>query len=523
MPWRGAEEPDEFPTLGYQVAEWIEAVCPVPDGDRIGEPLTLTDEQLRFLLHFYRVDPSSGRFTHQRGGQLVRPQKWGKGPFSSAVVLAEGAGPVLFAGWDAAGEPVGRPWSTPWIQVTAASEDQTDNVWRSLQPMAELGALAADLDTGLTRINLPGGGIIEPVTSAAGSRLGQKITFALQDETHDWLPHTGGRKLADTQRRNVAGMGGRWLETTNAWDPAERSVAQTTNEHPVGVHIDYPKPPPGSVRNKRERRKVMRSVYGDSLVERDGWVDLDRIDIEVQALLDMGDAPQAERYFLNRCDAGASAAFDPDRWRDLQAKLGTAAKTGGLVVCGVDGARFDDAVAAVATEVETGLQWPVGIWERPEHADDDYEHPLDDVDQAMVELHDVFDVWRTYVDPQWIEHLLERWQGRWTPKRVLPWFTNRPRQVGYAMRNYAAAISAGDVSHNGDPTLATHLANARRKRLNVRDEDGRWLWTIQKERADSPRKIDAAMAAMVSWEARGDCIAAGSPRAKKRSKRLRTF
>ena len=45
------------------------------------------------------------------------------------------------------------------------------------------------------------------------------------------------------------------------------------NSPPVGVYVDYPKPPAGSVRNKRERRKVMRFVYGDSLIERGGWVD----------------------------------------------------------------------------------------------------------------------------------------------------------------------------------------------------------------------------------------------------------
>ena len=97
--------------------------------------------------------------------------------------------------------------------------------------MIELGNLAADIpDTGLTRINLPGGGLIEPVTASARSRLGQRITFAVQDETHSWLKSNGGRALADNQRRNLAGMKGRSIETTNAWDPAEQSVAQETWE-----------------------------------------------------------------------------------------------------------------------------------------------------------------------------------------------------------------------------------------------------------------------------------------------------
>jgi hypothetical protein len=41
------------------------------------------------------------------------------------------------------------------------------------------------------------------------------------------------------------------------------------------------------------------------------------------------------------------------------------------------------------------------------------------------------------------------------------------------------------------------------------DEQGRPLWLIAKERGDSPFKIDACMAAALSWEARTDAIAAG--------------
>jgi hypothetical protein len=99
VPWRGPQTPGEFPTLGFQVADLIEAKCAIPDGLHVGDPFLLTDEMLNFLLHHYRVDPDTGRFFYDRGSQLVRPQKWGKGPFSAAMVCAEAdpEGPVLFA------------------------------------------------------------------------------------------------------------------------------------------------------------------------------------------------------------------------------------------------------------------------------------------------------------------------------------------------------------------------------------------------------------------------------------------
>lgn len=503
-----------FPTLGYQVADFIEASCVIPDRDQVGERFLLTDEQLRFLLWHYRVRPAAGRdragswrlpFFFARGSQLTRPQKWGKGPFGAAIICAEAAGPVVFDGWDAGGQPVGRPWATPVIQVTALSEDQTGNVWSALQPMIELGSIAADIpDTGLTRINLPGGGKIEPVTAAARSRLGQRLTFLLQDQTESWTQSNGGRALADNQRRNIAGMGGRWLSTPNAWDPSEESVAQYTAEHEHdGVYHDDVTPPDSlSIRNKRDRRKALQMVYGDSY-----WVDLDRIDAEIEALLPR-DPGQAERWFLNRKNASEGKAFSVDRWDQLVSD--ETPEEGSLVVLGVDGARFRDAFAIVATHVESGFQWPVGIWERPEAAGDDYEHPIDEIDGAMVDVFSRFEVWRAYVDPQHIDHLVSRWQGRWGEKRVIEWFTNRPKQMAWAVRGYQEAFGAGDVTHDDDRTMRRHILNAVRQKLNVRDDENHQMHALQKDRPGSPRKIDAAVAAVLSWEARSDAIAAGA-------------
>ncbi len=505
----------EFPTLGFLAGEWIEANCAIPDGDLAGEPYILTGEMWRFLLRHYRIDPFARRdarsrtwvlpFVYVRGSQLVRPQKWGKGPFAASYVCVEAApdGPVLFDGWDAAGQPVGRPWATPLIQVTAASEDQADNVWGALLPMIERGALAADItDTGLTRINLPSGGKIEPVTSSALSRLGQRITAVVQDQTESWRKQNGLRKLADTQRRGLAGMGGRWLSTCNAWDPSEDSVAQYTSEHELeGVYHDDVEPGSGSVHNKADRRRMLRKVYGDSW-----WVSLDRVDAEMAALAKR-DPAQAERWYLNRKTTGSGKAFDHEAWQAAAAPREV--EKGAWIVLGVDGARFNDALAIRATEVLTGYQWTVGIWERPEHAGADYEHDFDAVDGAMVEVFDRFHVWRAYVDPQWIDHLLDTWQGRWGDKRVVGWHTNRPRQMAWAVRNFTDALGNRDVPHDGDPVCLQHIKNAHRQAVNVLDDKQQKMHILAKDRPDSPRKIDGADASVVSWECRGDAIASG--------------
>lgn len=523
MPWRGPEVPDEFPTLGYEVADWIEANCAIPDREMVGEPFLLTDEQLNFLLNFYRLDPATGGFFYHRGAQLTRPQKWGKGPLSAALICAEAAAPVRFAGWDAQGEPVGKPWPTPLIQVTAVSGDQTDNVYSVLLPMIELGALHADIeDTGLGRINLPNGGKIEPVTASGRSRLGQRVTFINQDQTESWLQSNGGRVLADNQRRGIAGMDGRWLSTPNAWDPAEESVAQYTaeQEHDGVYHDDVEPPANLSVKSKADRRKALRIVYGDAVAgTREGvkgavvpWINIDRIDAEIEALLKR-DPAQAERWFLNRKRAAESAAFDYEKWSG-ELVVSRPPQAGTFITIGIDGARFVDSLAVIGTEIETGFQWPIGIWERPENAPDDYEHPMGEVDGAIQEAMDSFSLWRAYVDPGSatgnIETLLEKWQGRWGEDKFVPWRMDRPKQTAQAVGTFAAAVATGEVTNDGNELFAAHIKNAIKRKVTAKDDEGRPLWVISKDRPDSPRKIDAAAAAVISWEARGDAVASGA-------------
>lgn len=524
MTWRGAAAELEefgldFPTLGAVAVEWIEANCVIPDGDQLGEPFRLTDEMCRFLAHFYRLDPTGRsrkwdgpRFHYQRGGLYVRPQKHGKGPFSAAIILFEACGPALPAGWDADGRAVGRPWPSPHIQITAVSQDQTANVYRALLPMIRFGPLDAVLpDTGLTRINTPGGGLIEPVTASALSRLGQRVTFVLSDETHSWVEQNGGKRLADNQRRNLSGMGGRWLETTNAWSITDASVAQDTFENPVGVYVDYPPPIGGSVRNKAERRKAMRHAYGDSARNGSmwkGWVDLDRIDVEVEALLKR-DPAQAERFFLNRVHAGEDVAFDLAAWR-ASSRPDIVVPDGELIAIGVDGARWEDALAVVATTVDGWHMWPLIVLEKPPAAGPDYEHDFDLVDATVDAAFERWNVGLLYSDPQKIEHLTDRWAGRYGKDRVADFVTNlRSRRLGDAVGCFVAGVAGGDVTHDGDSVFARHIANARRKLLPALDDDGRNLFTLTKDRPHSPNKIDAAMAAVIASEARRDCIAKG--------------
>lgn len=540
MPWHGARWPGEFPSLGHLVIAWIEAHCVIPDRAVAGEPFVLSDEQALHLLWQFRlwpdatvaVDRPAAPFVYN-GSLMVRSQKWGKAPFSSARLCAQAEGPVLFAGWAQGGErtnwgyvyepgePMGMAWATPHIQVAATADDQTENIWRALKPMIELSPRLRRImsDTGLDRINLRGGGIIERVSSNATTRLGARIVYVEIDQPESMLAMNGGERLTDTLLRNVAGMGGRWAATGNAHDPSQDSVQQTWVEKPTpDVFIDYPEPLTGSWTNKRERRRILKHAYAGA-----PWVDIDRIEADCDRLAAKGDPGQAERWFGNRVVAGAAKAFDLERFKALERSGGIPA--GRLITLGFDGAKRFDSTGLVATDVKSGLQVVVAVWERPlalpEQAP--WGVPITELDEAVDFAFGFWRVWRMYPDPPFYVDDIARWAGKYGDDKVVEWWTNRTKQMAYALREYheslgtedtAAVLSHGPLDDSPESLVAhaalvRHVGNAVRRATKMRDEHG-WLWTISKDAQKSVRKIDLAMASCLSWTARQDAIRAGA-------------
>jgi len=543
---REASRPDAVMAI---VPDWIERHCVVPDGFLLGKLFHLYDWQFTFVSAMYTVrgtvEYDSGRpvlghaFRYQRG-LMVGPQKLGKDPMGAAIICAEGAGPVLFAGWATKdegyscrdhgcscgweypyepGEPMGMGWPTPLIQITAVSEDQTDNAYDALRPMIDLGPLH-DLipKTGEDFIRLPSGGRIETVTSSAPSRLGQRITHAKQGEAGLYTVRNGMTKVADTQYRNLAGMDGRATLDTNAWDPSQHSVAQREFElvekkQTDDIYIQYIEPPANlSYANKAERRKIHRIVYGPEVRrENGGHIELDSIEAEAAKMV-VNDPAQAARFFGNKRESGAGRAFDLEVWAARAAKASFVVPRGTLCTIGFDGSKRWDHSSMIGTVVETGYQWPIGIW-RPE----DYprhEIPAELVTNVLAEAMDWLDVWRLYADPPYWEDTIAGWAGRWGDQVVLEWWTNRYKQMAYAYRSWKEAQATGAMSHcaTTDKLCAlftNHVGNAYRLEIGSRDELGP-LWIVQKERDGSPEKVDSCPAAALSWEARNDALAAGA-------------
>jgi hypothetical protein len=508
-----------WPSLGGQVVDFIEANLVFGPGDLIGRKAVVDEEQRFLIWRMYEVHakgaPRAGRRRFQRCAVSLRKglRKTELAAWLAAVELHP-EGPVRCDGFrkvDGQWVPIGRPVVDPYIPLVAYTKEQTDELaYSALKAMIENGPLEHDFDISLERImRLDGKGKAVPLANAPSARDGARTTFENFDET--------GRMTLEHQRQAHSTMLGNllkrpladpWaLETTTMYAPGEQSVAEGTHDYARKVES-------GAIANPRlfffHRQAAAKADISTrenltaAVLEATGplaaeWSDIDGI----VSQWDDPDVDPAflERMWLNRPVRSASKAFDVEAWKT--AVLAYVMRPGAAITIGFDGSKYWDATAAIATEISSGFQWPIGIW-YPVNGEIDEELVDVAIDGAFRE----FKVWRLFADPSKWETRLSTWAGRYGEKVVLKWDMSQRRKTAQAYRAYATAITAG-VPHADHPGFAAHIGAAHKRFLPERDDDGAPMWVAQKERPDSEHKIDAACAGMLSWRARLDAVAAG--------------
>jgi hypothetical protein len=531
VPWKPSY-PGEVPTLGWYVIDWMSSNLATPDLPEY-EPLRLTPEQAQFVLKFYAIDPRSGRRRIRRA-VYSRPKGSGKSPFLAGIAAVEGLADVVPDGWDAHGQPVGKPWTdlrTPLVQLAAVSEDQTKNSWTPLLEMLRDGPVVDNypgLEVFDSFVNLPRGRI-EFVTSSATSREGNRPVFSVLDQTEEWKPSNGGVKLAATIRRNLGKTGGSSIEAPNAFEPGAGSVAEHSAEYASkitegrardeGLLWDHREAPPDTDMSDRDSLLAgLLYAYGDSAADNGGWVDLDRIVAEVW---DPDTDPQdARRFYLNQVTHATDAWLSQPEWAACAAP-DKVVGDGEAVTLGFDGSKgrtrgVADSTGIVGCRVSDGHLFEVGVWEEPPGpAGDGWRVPALEVDAAV---RNAFRRWRVigfFGDPSRWEGYFAQWEAEFSRAcsvkagREHPfewWMTSgRLTTVVRALEQIHSAIVNRELTHDGSYALTRHMLNARRRPTRAG-------LTIAKEHPDSPRKIDLAVAATAAWEARLAAVAAGAGR-----------
>jgi hypothetical protein len=530
VPERADDELVAWSSLGPQIVKWIQRHLVFGPGDLLGQPAKVDKEKRALIYRMYQVYPRGA--TDANGKPIEGRRRFRR----VAVSLQKGSAKTELAAWLAAAElhpeapvrcagftddgtPLGRGVVDPYIPLVAYTEEQTEDLaYAALKAILERSDVAASFDIGYERImRRDGAGKAVALAGAPDARDGARTTFAHKDETHRWtlarLKRAHRTMLANLPKRLLADP---WeLETTVAYSPGERSVAEETADYAYAVLE-------GRVKDSRLFYFHRQAPDGCDLSTPDG-IQTAVLDAagptapwrDIQGIVDQWQDPQAdlaylERVYLNRPVQASSQAFDIVAWR-RGARPELLAEPESLITLGFDGSLSEDATALVATHVESGQQWPVGIWEKPiGPAGDDWVVPKSEVDEVVAEAFASYTVWRMYADPSRWDGDLARWAGRYGEKRVVAWPTNLYRKMATALKSYANAIAGGEVLNDGDARMDRHIANACRFAMNFRDDDDTPLWLIRKDRPGSPNKIDAGIAGCLSWMARNDAVASGA-------------
>lgn len=520
-----------YPTLGPGVCAFIEDQLVFGPGDLRGQPAILDDEKRALIYRMYEVFPKAhalrGRRRFKRAG-ISLPKGLAKTELAAWLAACElhPEAPVRCVGWTKRGEPIGGPVNDPYIPMVAYTEEQSDELaYGALRVILEEGPLRNDFDIGLERIvRKKGDGKAVSLSSSPNARDGARTTFAVMDETHWWtLPRL--KQAHQTMSNNLAKrkIADPWmLEITTAPEPGAGSVAEGTMDYAQAVEE-------GRVSDSSlfffhrqagdEHDLTTREGARAAVIEASGpaaaWRDID-------AIVSLWNDPSTdraywERVWCNRLVKSASQAFNVERWKALATDV-SPVKKGDKITLGFDGAMFHDSTGLVATHIQTGYQWVSGVWERPLNVDE-WQVPAHEVDAVVRRMFSEYDVWRLYADPPYWQSWIASWAGDSKLKRiedgkevdtVVEWWTNRRKPMSAALESYDTAMKEGTVSHAGDPRLTRHIGNSRKREIpGERDEQGKALWLISKDRPDSLQKIDLAMSGVLSWEARMDAIAAG--------------
>lgn len=433
----------------------------VPKGTGALEPMKLRKWQLDIAREMY---PATGR--RPRQGLVSMPRGNGKSTLAAVFALYG-----LFAD-----EVEGAQ-----VLIVASDERQARIVFNAAKRMIELApALKSQVQVFQDRIYVPHtASELRPLPAEPNALQGYDPTLMIVDELHvvtervwEAVSLAAGKRLESltlaisTPADNVDSVMWRLVEYGRK-NPKDKLFRLVEYMAPVGCAID-----------DKSAWKIANPALGDFL----------HIDALEATLRTTREAP-FRRYRLGQWVGQAQSWLPWGTWDKLADRERGEPEEGATVCLAFDGSASGDSTALIGCTLD-GYVFTVAIWQAPED-NPRWRVPRGEVADMIEQAHKKWDVRELAADPWGWRSELEEWAEK--HETVVEWNTAHRGRMAPATDRVYSAIMTGELSHDGDGTLSEHMSNAVAKSTAMGD-------LISKDKRNSNRKIDSAVAAIVAYD-----------------------
>jgi phage terminase large subunit-like protein len=445
---------------------------------RVGDALLLRPWQKELVRRIFARDADGGLTA--RVALVGTPRKSGKSALASTLALYS-----LIAEGIEGGEVV----------VAAAEKEQARIIFGEAKRMVESSELSEMCTLYRDAIFVPSTNSVMKVLSAeAYSKEGLNVSRAIVDEIH---AHKN-RELFDVLSLSMGNRGklAQLLAVTTAGQKQDMtgqdSIAYSLYQYGKRVatgEIDDPtffmswwEAEPEADHRLETTWESANPGYND-LVAKDDFA----------SAVNRTPEPEFRTKRLNQWVSSLNAWLPTGKWEQLDADLELDPEQ--PVIVGFDGSFNGDCTALTYCTIPKDDELPhvglIRVWEKQPEDSDDWRVSTSEVEDEIIQFCQKYNVKEIACDPFRWQRTMEAMQDLGLP--IVEYPSSSPSRMVPACSKFYTAVTEGNITHDGNPTLSRHLTNAVIKidRLGPR---------IVKEHRGSPRKIDAAVAAVIAFD-----------------------
>lgn len=440
--------------------QFIERFLIVPKGYGAGKPVKLRPFQKQIIRGAFQKKVRTALVSMPRGNA--------KSALAAMLSLAE-----LFAG----------PPSAE-VLIVASDQRQAMIVFRMAARMIELNPeLAERCHIYQDRIEAPhNGGRIVPLPAEPGALHGWDPSLLIVDELHvvtrdvwEAVTSASGKR---PESLTLAISTPASSQDSIMWELVQHGRA---GGDPSFWFVEWAAPEGCDV-DDREAWKIANPAAAC----RSPFLDLDALAAVRRTMRE----PVFRQLRLGQWVSGSDSWLPFGLW-DSRADAGREVAPGERITLGFDGSASGDSTALIGCTVEDSHVFVVGLWENP--GDKRWRVPRVEVLDRIRWAFATYDVAELAADPWGWRTELEELQQEFGEARVIEWNTAHRGRMAPATDRFYQAVSTGTLTHDGDPRLSSHMSHTVAKSTAMGD-------LVSKDKRNSPRKIDAAVASIVALD-----------------------